>query len=78
MDIEYVDKGIFIVNLGSLFIGQFVHPVGGREWCKGGGWGVLLFKPAASINLLEYMKIRCNLQEIIYRLFKHIHSQDFY
>ena len=25
----YVDKGIFIVNLGSLFVGQFVIPVGG-------------------------------------------------
>ena len=39
---------------------QFVYPVGGRQWGNR-GLRVSLFYPAASITLLQYMKIWCNI-----------------
>ena len=41
-------------------------------WFKGSGWGVSLLQPAASFTLLEYMKIWCNIQVIIYRFLSYL------
>ena len=56
MDIEYTkvtNMDIFYWSV-RLFIIRYGYGV------KGDGYVVLLFKPAASITLLEYMKIWCN------------------
>ncbi len=47
----------------TIFIDQFVHLVGGKGMGLRGGW----FKPAATITLLEYMRIWYDIQVIIYR-----------
>ena len=54
------------------FIGQSFHPVGGRGWGKEGGLGYLYFSQV----LLEYIKTWCNIQVIIYRLFKENEEAD--
>ena len=57
----------FSLLIWTSFNGQFVHPVRGIEDVKkGGGWRVS-YLPAASITLLEYIEIWCNIQVIIYR-----------
>ena len=42
------------------FILQIIYSVGGQSM------GVVLSKPAATITLLEYVKMWCNIQVIIY------------
>ena len=53
-------------KLLQIFIGQLEYPVEGERWGKGVGWRVSLFLPSASITLLEYIKIWCYIQVIIY------------
>ncbi len=58
----YIDRGKFRLPISTLFIGQFIHPVGGEEI------GVSFSQPAASIILFMYIKIWCNFQVKIYLL----------
>ena len=55
----------FNLETWNLFIGQFVHPVGGGGI---GGRGKSLLYPAAGFTLLGNMKIWCNIHVIIYPL----------
>ena len=50
----------------DLIYGQIVHPVVGEG--MRGGCVASLFKPIASITLLKYIKIWCNI--LLYRLTK--------
>ena len=64
----------YIVKLQSILIANMDYINWSfRQYIRRGGnviKGLSLFQPAESITLLEYMKIWCDIQVIIYRLFQ--------